>query len=49
MIDDGFRTRDGHFMRLSGQTRELASKLLLQIEGQKSQLKNNETKSIKNL
>ena len=46
MIDDGFRTRDGHFMRLSGQTRELASKLLLQIEGQKSQLKNNETKSI---
>ena len=31
MIDDGFRTRDGHFMRLSGQTRELASKLLLQI------------------
>ena len=46
MIDDGFRTRDGHFMRLSGQTRELASKLLLQIEGQKSQLKENETKSI---
>ena len=45
MIDDGFRTRDGHFMRLSGQTRELASKLLLQIEGQKSQLKNNETKN----
>lgn len=44
MIDDGFRTRDGHFMRLSGQTRELAKNLLLQIEGQKSQLKNNETK-----
>jgi len=39
MIDDGFRTRDGHFMRLSGQTRELANKLLLQIEGQKAQLK----------
>ena len=46
MIDDGFRTRDGHFMRLSGQTRELASKLLLQIEGQKSQLKNIEAKTI---
>lgn len=41
MIDDGFRTRDGHFMRLSGQTRELANKLLLQIEGQKAQLKEN--------
>jgi len=39
MIDDGFRTRDGHFMRLSGQTRELARNLLVQIEGQKSQLK----------
>ena len=39
MIDDGFRTRDGHFMRLSGQTRELARNLLAQIEGQKSQLK----------
>lgn len=38
MIDDGFRTRDGHFMRLSGQTRELARNLLLQIEGQKTQL-----------
>ena len=46
MIDDGFRTRDGHFMRLFGQTRELASKLLLQIEGQKSQLKNIEAKTI---
>lgn len=38
MIDDGFRTRDGHFMRLSGQTRDLARNLLLQIEGQKPQL-----------
>lgn len=38
MIDDGFRTRDGHFMRLSGQTRDLARNLLLQIEGQKTQL-----------
>ena len=46
MIDDSFRTRDGHFMRLSGQTRELASKLLLQIEGQKSQHKNIEAKTI---
>ena len=39
MIDDGFRTRDGHFMRLTGQTRELAKNLLTQIEGQKAQLK----------
>lgn len=39
MIDDGFRTRDGHFMRLSGQTRELAKNLLAQIEGQKALLK----------
>lgn len=39
MIDDGFRTRDGHFMRLSGQTRELAKNLLAQIEVQKAQLK----------
>jgi|GEM_PF-6415899 len=41
MIDDGFRTRDGHFKRLSGQTRELAKNLLAQIEGQKAQLKEN--------
>lgn len=38
MIDDGFRTRDGHFMRLTGQVRTLAKNLLLQIEGQKAQL-----------
>lgn len=39
MIDDGFRARDGHFIRLTGQVRELAKNMLLQIEGQKSQLK----------
>lgn len=38
MIDNGFRTRDGHFQRLSGQTRELASSLLYQIQGMKSQM-----------
>lgn len=45
MIDDGFRTRDGHFMRLSGQTRELAKNLLLQIEGQKAQLKDSKVQN----
>ena len=45
MIDDGFRTRDGHFMRLSGQTRELAKNLLAQIEGQKAQLKDSKVQN----
>lgn len=33
MIDDGFKTRDGHFQRLTGQTRELAKALLMQVKG----------------
>ena len=39
MIDDGFKTRDGHFQRLTGQTRELARSLLMQVKGMETQMK----------
>lgn len=39
IINDGFRTRDGHFQRLTGQTREVAETLLRQVQGTEAQLR----------